>query len=274
MAKKKLSFKTQILQSIAPKAAGKRVTGSESFTPTQAPRKPDPVALPFNDPAYLAQTAGYRLPYEQALARLPGDVGTLASDYGFSVKHTDAAPPPTPGAGDDPNDPRFLPGAGTYEVTGVDTSNPYSRAALLQRSYDQSRAGNQTSYAARGQGYSGALVNAQAAAKTGFDTGSNQLRGAFNDVIRGWLGNLGAQGGQFGTDRGQALGGAVGRQAENPPPATYGGVGYQANKQGFLAPLSTPTAKSVSASGSLLGTRLAPTYFKPPPVYKPKKPKR
>lgn len=42
-----------------------------------------------------------------------------------------------------------------------DTSNPYSRAKLLEKSYRDSQAGNINSYARMGQLYSGALQKAQ-----------------------------------------------------------------------------------------------------------------
>lgn len=43
----------------------------------------------------------------------------------------------------------------------VDPSNPFSRAALLKRLWDQGRAGDRTSFAARRQLYSGAYGNAR-----------------------------------------------------------------------------------------------------------------
>lgn len=43
---------------------------------------------------------------------------------------------------------------------GFDVNNPYSQAALLQRNYDQARAGSQNSYAASGQFLSGAMNRA------------------------------------------------------------------------------------------------------------------
>jgi hypothetical protein len=43
----------------------------------------------------------------------------------------------------------------------IDPSNPYSRAALLQHTYQQTQRGTMNSYAASGQLYSGALGRAQ-----------------------------------------------------------------------------------------------------------------
>lgn len=58
----------------------------------------------------------------------------------------------------------------------VDPNNPYSRAALLQRSYQDSVRGNTNSYAASGQLYSGALKNAQNRAFQNYDIGLDSLK--------------------------------------------------------------------------------------------------
>jgi hypothetical protein len=55
----------------------------------------------------------------------------------------------------------------------LDPSNPFSRAALLQRHYDQSQAGATNGLAARGQLYSGALQNAQNENRFQLDQGNN-----------------------------------------------------------------------------------------------------
>ena len=97
------------------------------------------------------------------------------------------------------------------EVTGLsfDPNNPFSRAALLKRNYDSEKSGNKTSYAARGQLYSGALVNQQNT------TDFNRLQGddALQKRLREFLGrNLQARKGaqtdfEFGS--GQALSDSV-----------------------------------------------------------------
>ena len=58
--------------------------------------------------------------------------------------------------------------AGTFDPNGVlsgvgevNYANPFSRASLLKRSYDQGVRGNTNRMAARGQLYAGSLVNAQ-----------------------------------------------------------------------------------------------------------------
>jgi hypothetical protein len=56
-------------------------------------------------------------------------------------------------------------------------TNPYSEAALLQRSYENGQRGSKNSYAAQGHLYSGALVNARNSNTHAFDLGRNQLEG-------------------------------------------------------------------------------------------------
>jgi hypothetical protein len=54
-------------------------------------------------------------------------------------------------------------------------TNPYSRAALLRKSYDTAARGSNTSYAARGQLYAGSLANAQGANRSNYDLGYDSL---------------------------------------------------------------------------------------------------
>jgi hypothetical protein len=241
--------------------------------PAPPPRAPDAPTLNYADPQYIGAVAQGNLPYSQAIARFPGDVGALASNYGYTVDPSFLTPvADTPGPGDDPNDPKFLPHLnvqpGQKPITGFDTSNPYSRAALLQRSYDQTKQGNTTSYAARGQLYSGALGNAQNAAQTNFNTSSDQLRGSFNEQVRQWLSGLGGAFTGAGAARTGALGALAAQQQQNPGPTTYAGVPYAPDKRGLLTPLpgAKPTAASVLQSGSLAGTGAAGSG-----VYKPLK---
>lgn len=219
--------------------------------PKPEPRTPQPdqPQLDLNDPQYIGALATGNLPFQQAYAQLPGDVGTLASNYGFTTNFTPGQADPNTGLAGDP----------TIQVTGIDTSNPYSRAALLQKSYDQTKAGNVTSLGARGQLYSGALQNAQTTAGKAFDTGSEQLRSSFNDVIHGWIGNLGSARLGAGAAKTSALGDLTQKGIDSAPPLSFGGVPYERDEYGNLRPIagSTPTAESVMKSGSLLGTGFA-----------------
>src|SRR4051794_4260999 len=230
---------------------GNDLLSGTGYEPTPQAQK-DKAQLDYSDPQYVGALAAGNLPFEQGLARLPGDVGQLAGDYGFTYDYKPGQVDPNTGLAGDP----------TIGITGVDASNPYSRAALLQRSFDQTKAGNTTSYAARGQGFSGAYSNAQDAAQTGYNTGYNQLTSGFKGTVRDWLGNLGSARLGAGAAKTGALGDLQANAVQNPGATMYGGGGYQPNAQGFLAPLpgQKPTAASVSASKSLLGTNFAAPY--------------
>lgn len=65
----------------------------------------------------------------------------------------------------------------------IDPNNPFSRAALLKRSYDQSVKGNTNSYAAQGQLYAGSLQRAQNETRFGFEEGLHGLKTGFDDFI-------------------------------------------------------------------------------------------
>ena len=73
----------------------------------------------------------------------------------------------------------------------VDITNPFSRAALLKKSYMQQQAGNKNSYAARGQFTSGSLQNAQnQAAETnlqGQDAITKQAGSWLSDAMGKWI---------------------------------------------------------------------------------------
>jgi hypothetical protein len=58
----------------------------------------------------------------------------------------------------------------------IDPNNPYSRAALLQRSYQDSQRGTTNSYAAAGQYSSGAYKRMQDRNAENFDIGLDQLK--------------------------------------------------------------------------------------------------
>jgi hypothetical protein len=60
----------------------------------------------------------------------------------------------------------------------IDPNNPYSRAALLQRSYQDTQRGTGTSYAAAGQYNSGAYQRMQGRNAENFDVGVDQLKKA------------------------------------------------------------------------------------------------
>lgn len=67
-----------------------------------------------------------------------------------------------------------------------DQSNPFSRQAMLRRSYDRSRLGNVTSMASQGQLYSGALQRQQDDIRSGFARDTDQLMRGYQGVLRGF----------------------------------------------------------------------------------------
>lgn len=61
----------------------------------------------------------------------------------------------------------------------ADPNNPWSKLALLQKSFQQAQRGNQTSMAARGQLSSGAYQRAQRRASDAYGQGHNDLQSAY-----------------------------------------------------------------------------------------------
>lgn len=70
--------------------------------------------------------------------------------------------------------------SGNYSV---DPSDPFSKMALLQRSYESAKRGTTNSLASQGQLYSGAMRNAQTQNDTGFAQGKDALSKAFSDLL-------------------------------------------------------------------------------------------
>lgn len=95
---------------------------------------------------------------------------TLAGNYGFTLTRD-----PTSGAvtgyAIDPN---------------VDVNNPFSKAALLDKSYHQQQNRTLNGYAAAGQLYSGALKNQQGADTSNYNQGVDSLTKEFGGGITGY----------------------------------------------------------------------------------------
>ena len=77
-----------------------------------------------------------------------------------------------------------------------DTTDPFSRARMLQRAYEQRQAGNTNSYAAAGQLYSGALNRQRANTLTDYQADENALRNQYTDLLN----QLAQRRAQAGTD--------------------------------------------------------------------------
>ena len=77
-----------------------------------------------------------------------------------------------------------------YETGIGDPSNPYSRSALLEQTYQRNQRGSTNSYAAAGQLYSGALQNASNANTADRAQGQHQIK---YDYMKGMAGISNAQ---------------------------------------------------------------------------------
>lgn len=88
-------------------------------------------------------------------------------------------------------------------------SNPYSRAALLQQSYNNQRRGTTNSYASAGQLYSGALQNAQEENLRGYGQGLDALKkerqGLLDELLRDRVTRYSQTGAQLNEDTLNAL---------------------------------------------------------------------
>lgn len=139
---------------------------STAVAPPPAPVQP--AGIP--DPYGLVPTAtnAANATYGNTLAGIISNENLLANQYGLSATGHDANGLIS-GFAIDPN---------------VDVNNPFSRAALLNRSFRQEKNRTLNGYAAAGQLYSGALKNAQTTNQFNFDQ-------AQNDLINAALGALG-----------------------------------------------------------------------------------
>lgn len=87
---------------------------------------------------------------------------------------------------------------------GADASNPYSRAKLLEQSYQQNQRGANTSYASQGQLYSGAYQNAKDYNARNYAVGQDRLQreyqGAKDQITKGSLDRYSQYGSLAGAD--------------------------------------------------------------------------
>lgn len=99
-----------------------------------------PPGPPPPDAAYEAIMGTLDQRRKSIVSGLKDEQTSTLLDYGYNAQY-------------DPSDP--------FKVTGLsfDPNNPYSRAALAQRAYNNNQRGATNSYAAQGQLYSGALQN-------------------------------------------------------------------------------------------------------------------
>jgi len=115
-------------------------------TPPPPPPAPAPNRRPIEaDPVYQQQMAAATRNRDSAFTDIDTSRGNTLRQYGYTASF---------------NPDQSLV-AGSLRADPVDPNNPFSRAALLKRAYDNRKRGNETSYAARGQQFAGSLVNAR-----------------------------------------------------------------------------------------------------------------
>lgn len=151
MARRRTRFGQQ-RQSGPKKQTFKNATPTPTAT-TPAPASPAAQTLPV-DSTYTGQTGLIQLQSQNLLDQDAYQRSQLSSDYGY------------------------LPG-----TQNVDPNNPYSRASLLQRSYQQGQAGTTNSMAARGQLYAGAT-------QRGLDEGTFQYSRGQDSLAKSYQGSL------------------------------------------------------------------------------------
>ena len=112
--------------------------------------------------------AGRTAQRDSTLAGLTARKPQVLADYGYTATGYDETGAPT-GLTFDPN-------------------NPFSKAALLKKNYDQQQAGTQNSMAARGQLYAGSLRNQTASNEFGYQGNNDALVKALTAALVGLAG--------------------------------------------------------------------------------------
>src|SRR4029077_719627 len=119
--------------------------------------QPSPAAAlsgtPFN-PAYEASLAAARAKYGNALAGIGATRMSTQQEFGLDPGFNDSA------------------------------SNPYSRAAELEQSFQRNNRASQTSLGSAGHLYSGALQNQLGYNRTGHDREENSLKTAYQNALQ------------------------------------------------------------------------------------------
>lgn len=146
-------------------------TGALAKLPGGAPKKQVPQATPM-DPRITAwknsQIGALSTQRNNALTDLTQQAGAAASEYGFNIK-TDAQ-----------GNPIFNPA----DLT-VNPQDPFSKMALLQKSYQGQQRGTLNGYAGQGQLNSGAYQRMVGANTSHNNQDKDALAKAFQDVING-----------------------------------------------------------------------------------------
>lgn len=109
---------------------------------------------PAPDPLYTTQKQNNQSAYQTAMAKIAAQRSSTAKDFGYDAQTGAAA-------------------------DNVDVTNPFSRAAMLNRSYAQNQAAASNSYANRGLLTSGAYASAVGEDARGYAQGTNALQSEF-----------------------------------------------------------------------------------------------
>lgn len=187
-----MAYRFQLPHMTSPKPKRKATFGAVIKPPTPTPAAPAPLPV---DPAYDAQVAGLARTRDDTLAGLGTQRTAALANYGYNAQYD--------------------PSGGVSGLT-VDPSNPFSRAALLTRNYQQSKAGTTNSLASRGQLYSGAMQTAQNANDFGYLQGQDNLQKQLTALLadissRGTQANTG-----YETGVSQAMSDRLSRAPDNP----------------------------------------------------------
>ena len=118
------------------------------------------------DPDYERAKTDLGANRDNALAQATFGEGRAASDFGFQLNRD--------------------PTTGFATAGGLDTSNPFSKMSLLQRSYETSKRSTSNQYASMGQGFSGAFNAQQGENTRGYQQGYDALTKDFADILMGF----------------------------------------------------------------------------------------
>lgn len=166
-----------------------------------------PASLPL-DPIYEAAVGGAGRSRETQLAQFTAARPRLLADFGYTASGYDSSGAPT--------------------GLAFDTNNPFSRAALLKRSYEQQQQGTVTSYSARGHrpGLSGALQRQQATNEFGYQQRGDSLQKALTNSLVDVASGERSANTEYENTVGFAKGDRLARAAAQPPapPAAPAGL--------------------------------------------------
>lgn len=128
---------------------------------------PPPPYNPYASPIYTGAQANANKAYADIISNLHNSENLNASDLGYTLTR----------------DPTDNVTGGQLDWNTIDTTNPFSRAALLKQSYNQGRVGSVNSMADQGQLYSGSLQNALNAGQFNYEQGQDSIAKQLQQLI-------------------------------------------------------------------------------------------